>query len=53
VDALSQLCEARGLAPAEAAEMLKAHHADALARWLDGPLQHSLYPPRVPRRAAL
>ena len=52
VDALSQLCDARGLTPKEAADLLRRHKQDALDKWASERLQHGLYPPRVSAKRA-
>ncbi|NLF11191.1 MAG: hypothetical protein GX597_05345 [Anaerolineaceae bacterium] len=50
--ALAQLCEARQLAPGQAARVLEQHHADALAKWQGDDVGLALYPPRVSVRRA-
>ncbi len=52
VDALGQLLEARNMPPASAAEVLRKHHAEALARWQADSVGVALYPPRVSVRRA-
>ena len=51
-DALAQLCEERGLPVASAAQVLRKHHADALARWEGDGLGVGFYPPKVSVRRA-
>ena len=53
VDALSQLCEAKGLTPKEAAALLRAHKADAIDKWAGERLQAGLYPPRLSVKRAV
>jgi hypothetical protein len=52
VDAFAQLLADRHMTPAQAAEVLREHKAQALDKWAGERLQAGLYPPRVPRKTA-